>query len=340
MKITPIFVPVCCLLLNGCAILSRDHQLTAVRQFPPTDLKPSVCIDAVDATLLTHGREISVEGDLSGVPIYTTRDALCEAFVNSGLFSSALRVNPAADYTVSLKSATEVEDRYLAHTLLFICTLGIFPIDDLRTYQLTAQITDNKSGAKRTVSIQETANYWYDTLLLPVGIFIKMSETSQGIRNDLNDNMALAVHTAIQDLPRPAAGTAIHTPPPAAVKPAHPVASPATVTLRLTPPELPTAVPVTSPASTSAAPPAASSGLWPELVIKGTFVSGNKTLVLLGDGLTLETGTTAPNGVRLLEAAPDWVRVSYHGQTRIYRRSGGAFFAYTHEAADTRPDQP
>ena len=66
---------------------------------------------------------------------------------------------------------------------------------------------------------------------------------------------------------------------------------------------------------------------WPEIVVKGTFSSNGKTLVLLGDGLTLETGVTTPSGVRLLGAGPGWVRVSYKGQTRTYRRNGGAFTA-------------
>ena len=65
--------------------------------------------------------------------------------------------------------------------------------------------------------------------------------------------------------------------------------------------------------------------IWPEVVVKGTFSGGGKTLVLLGEGLTLEIGATTPNGVRLLEAGTGWVRVSYKGQIRTYRRNGGAF---------------
>jgi len=77
-----------------------------------------------------------------------------------------------------------------------------------------------------------------------------------------------------------------------------------------------------------ASPPAV---IWPDLAIKGMFSAGGKTLVPLGDGLTLETGTTAPNGVRLLEATPASIRVVFRGQVRIYRRKGGSFIACTNE---------
>ena len=79
--------------------------------------------------------------------------------------------------------------------------------------------------------------------------------------------------------------------------------------------------------------------VWPEIVVKGTFSAGGKTLVLLGDGLTLDAGATTPGGVRMLEAGAGWVRVAYKGQTRTYHRSGGAFTADTEEvsADSTQP---
>ena len=65
--------------------------------------------------------------------------------------------------------------------------------------------------------------------------------------------------------------------------------------------------------------------IWPEIVIKGMFSSGGKTLVLLGDGRTLEAGATTPGGIRLLSTGPGWVRLTYKGETRTYRRNGGSF---------------
>ena len=82
---------------------------------------------------------------------------------------------------------------------------------------------------------------------------------------------------------------------------------------------------VVAHAAVASARPAAVA--WPDIVVKGTFSAGGKTLVLLGDGLTLEAGATTPSGVRMLEAGAGWVRVAYKGQTRTYHRSGGAFTA-------------
>lgn len=79
----------------------------------------------------------------------------------------------------------------------------------------------------------------------------------------------------------------------------------------------------------SVAPPPPPAVIWPELAIKGIFSAGGKTLVPLGDGLTLETGATAPNGVRLLEATPASIRVAFRGEVRTYRRKGGSFIACT-----------
>ena len=71
--------------------------------------------------------------------------------------------------------------------------------------------------------------------------------------------------------------------------------------------------------------PAKAEVRWPEFVVKGTFSSGGKTLVLLGDGTTLETGLTSTAGVRLQATGPGWVQVAYKGQVRKYRRNGGNF---------------
>ena len=94
-------------------------------------------------------------------------------------------------------------------------------------------------------------------------------------------------------------------------------------------PEVPAAAIVAPILPTS---PAASVVTWPELVIKGTFATGGKSLVLLNDGITLEAGTTAPNGVRLLDATSARVRVSYRDQVRTYHRVGGSFVAFTNES--------
>ena len=64
---------------------------------------------------------------------------------------------------------------------------------------------------------------------------------------------------------------------------------------------------------------------WPQIVVKGQLFFGGKSLVQLADGSTLETGSPAHSGVRLMEAGPGWVRLSYMGETRLYRRNGGAF---------------
>ncbi|MFZ4396742.1 MAG: hypothetical protein ACOYOU_14065 [Kiritimatiellia bacterium] len=64
---------------------------------------------------------------------------------------------------------------------------------------------------------------------------------------------------------------------------------------------------------------------WPAIKISGMFTSGGKTVVLFGDGTTLEAGATAPNGVQLRDVVSGAVRLSYKGQARTYRRNGGSF---------------
>ncbi len=86
-------------------------------------------------------------------------------------------------------------------------------------------------------------------------------------------------------------------------------------------------------------PPAPPVVVWPEIVIKGMLFSGGKTLVLLGDGLTLEIGALTPTGVRLLEAGPGWVRMSYKGQVRTYRRNGKAFLVDTDAGTEFVPQK-
>ena len=78
-------------------------------------------------------------------------------------------------------------------------------------------------------------------------------------------------------------------------------------------------------------PPPLPVAVWPEIAIKGIFSAAGKTFVPLADGLTLETGVIAPNGIQLLEATPALIRVSFKGQSRTYRRSGGSFIACTNE---------
>ena len=90
------------------------------------------------------------------------------------------------------------------------------------------------------------------------------------------------------------------------------------------------AVAVATPVTPSEPLPAV---VWPEITIKGIFTTGGRTLVTLGTGITLESGLTAPGGLRLLEAAPTMLRFSFQGETRIYRRSGRAFLAGTNEVA-------
>jgi len=71
--------------------------------------------------------------------------------------------------------------------------------------------------------------------------------------------------------------------------------------------------------------------VWPEIVVKGMFTVGGRTQVIFGDGSTLEAGMTLSNGVRLLDAGSGWVRVSFRGQTRTYRRNSVPFTAETPE---------
>ena len=331
MKALSLLIPAgCLLLLSGCAILERDYKLSAIGAFPRAEQKPSVCVEAVQSTLFAHGQETSAAGDLTGVPVSTTPNAICEALENSGLFSSALRVNAGADYAVSFKSRTDIPERSVGRTLLFVATLGLFPICDHRTYQLTAVLRNNRTGAKKLVQVEETADFWCDTVLFPVGIFKKPADTSVGIQKDLNENMAIALHAAIADLPETVRSDVVA---PQMVAPVLSVVQAPAVIRPLSAAERPAAAVRRPLAPPPAAPPSSTGAVWPALVIKGTFVSGGKTLVLLGDGLTLEAGTTAPNGIQLLEASPSQVSVCFRGETRTYRRNGAAFFVSTNGAA-------
>ena len=345
MKTLQTLTPVICLmLLNGCAVLDRDYKVTAIKQFPHAEQKPSVRIETVQPIFVARGSERAVEGDLSGAPVYTTPDALCEAFENSGLFSLALRNSAGADYAISFKSETDIQERSVGQSILFLATLGLYPLRDSRTYHLTASLKDNRTGARNTVQLEETADYWYDILLLPVGMIKKPSDVGLSIRKDLNDNMAIAVHDAIMKQRQADGG--VTAPVPVASLSSSAVENPVRPVVPVAPaPVSPVVVrPVVVPSATvpvALAPASPSSAVtWPNLVVKGTFVSEGKTLVRLGDGVTLENGTTAPNGIRLLDAAPNWVCMSFRGQTRTYRRNGGSFFAYTNDETSTVSSQP
>ena len=80
-------------------------------------------------------------------------------------------------------------------------------------------------------------------------------------------------------------------------------------------------------------PPPLPAVVWPEIAIKGIFTTGGRTLVTLGNGITLEAGLTAPGGLLLLEASPTMMRFAFQGETRIYRRAGRTFLAVTNEVA-------
>lgn len=77
--------------------------------------------------------------------------------------------------------------------------------------------------------------------------------------------------------------------------------------------------------------------VWPDIAIKGTFWSGRRAMVLFSDGTMLEPGATAPNGVQLIGAANDAVKLGYRGQQRLYRHGGGAFLASGTNTASAAP---
>lgn len=132
--------------------------------------------------------------------------------------------------------------------------------------------------------------------------------------------------------PAPLAPTTACPPPPVTVPPvatSTPVPAVALVVTNV-PDAISNAVAVATPVTPSEPLPAV---VWPEITIKGIFTTGGRTLVTLGTGITLESGLTAPGGLRLLEAAPTMLRFSFQGETRIYRRSGRAFLAGTNEVA-------
>lgn len=120
---------------------------------------------------------------------------------------------------------------------------------------------------------------------------------------------------------------------------------PAVVPVAVVPSALtPSALPPSNATTAAATPPAGDAAVlpppppeavnWPEIVIKGFAFVNRRPLLLLADGLQVETGTTAPNGVRLLDAGPGWFRVSYRGQIRTYRQNGRSYLACTNEAAN------
>ena len=321
-------------LLAGCAVLDRDRQVTAVPHFPRVEQKPAVYVESVEAVLVARGKETSVAGDLSGEPVYPTRDALCETLAGSGLFAPAVRLKNCAAYTVNFKSETDIPKRSTWQAVLFIATLGIIPLHEARTYQLTADLRDNRTGLSKTVQVQESADYWFDTMFLPVGLFLtKPAEVGTGIQKDLNDNMALALHEAIRQMPPVAAEANAPVPPAVVTVPlVHPVSA-ATRVVATVPAAVVPASSVGGAPSTPAAEKPSTAVTWPAIVVRGTFVSGGKTLVLLGDGLTLEPGVAAPNGLRLVDSSRERVRVAYRGEERTYRRSGGTFFLCANENA-------
>ena len=77
--------------------------------------------------------------------------------------------------------------------------------------------------------------------------------------------------------------------------------------------------------------------IWPAISVRGVFTIGGKTTVLFGDGITLEVGATAPNGVRLVDAKGTSIRLSHRGEMRLYRRGGGSFQWVTNAIPDALP---
>jgi hypothetical protein len=122
--------------------------------------------------------------------------------------------------------------------------------------------------------------------------------------------------------------------------PVAPVAAVAVPAKDVVLPDVPVVPPAPAVSPAPAPRPEPPAVTWPEIVVKGMFSSGGKTLVLLGDGSTLETGAPAPSGVRLVDSGPGWVRVAYKGQERTYRRNGGSFLVDKNEAGSRTPRTP
>ncbi|MEI8243359.1 MAG: hypothetical protein WCI17_08850, partial [bacterium] len=126
-----------------------------------------------------------------------------------------------------------------------------------------------------------------------------------------------ALAMPVPAIPTGPSSAATSSPPEMLRTSAAPVAPVAAVSLPLKDgllPDVPVVPPAPAAASAPAPLPEPPAVIWPEILVKGMFSSGGKTLVLLGDGSTLEAGAPAPSGVRLKDAGPGWVRVAYRGQ--------------------------
>lgn len=175
-------------------------------------------------------------------------------------------------------------------------------------------------------------------LLLSNWLRSEDSRTAGTVREPVNKQPTAAVvsaSAATAEVASAAAAPATVAPAPVALPvaatasvPIAPVASGVTTTPVVA---VVTAVPVATVVVAPVIPPEAPIANWPAIKINGLFTSGGKTVVLFGDGVTLETGGTAPGGIQLLDVVAGAVRLSYKGQVRTYRRNGGSFVADTNE---------
>jgi hypothetical protein len=64
---------------------------------------------------------------------------------------------------------------------------------------------------------------------------------------------------------------------------------------------------------------------WPKFTLKGRVAFGSSYALMLGSGQILEVGDSTANGIQLVSATQDRVRLVYKGQTRDYRLQAGTF---------------
>jgi hypothetical protein len=177
-----------------------------------------------------------------------------------------------------------------------------------------------------------------NTLLVAIaaGVLLLVRLLAGGVVLFLRSWTPPAAIPFVKEVPRTVAAASR----PAAPVPPVPVVTAAVQRVEEKPPVV--VVAATNPVAPTASVAVASAALpdpivWPPVTVRGVFTIGGKTMVIFGDGITLETGATAPSGVRLVDVKGSSLRIAYRGEMRLYRQGGGSFLLVTNGAPSVVP---
>lgn len=182
----------CVLMSSGCVMLERTYAVKKVESFPQVDRRPLVRISEMNTENYLNGKK-------SGVPRFNNKkdlDLLQTRFERSHLFRDAAIADQRSDFTLKFDDRMDMSMSGVAR-FFSLATLMVIPFSDDRTYSLTAHITENKTGLGSKVEVSEPATCIRHWICLPFNLIRSCENVESGIKVDLMDNLAIAVHSEI-----------------------------------------------------------------------------------------------------------------------------------------------